>query len=126
MNDVSLIPEKRRRGLRASSLMTLLMALALSATFALSGGFAHVSTAFAQASTSTPTTTTSSSVADVADQATKAVVTITNLQQGQNTFPNGGPQGPNSPGIPGNGNGQLIPVDEGSGYIIDNDGHIVT
>lgn len=126
MNDDSLASVDRRRGLRATSLMTLLVALVLSATFAISGQFAHASSALAQASPSSTATTTDSSVADVAEQATKAVVTITNLQQAQDTFPNGLPQDPNSQTVPGNGGGQLVPVDEGSGYIIDKTGHIVT
>jgi len=105
--------------------MTLLVALVLSATFALSGGLlSGPSSALAQ--TDTTTAQSDSTVADVAEAATKAVVTITNFQQPQgngNVFP----QDPNAPAMPGdNQNGDLVPVDEGSGYIIDNDGHIVT
>ncbi len=125
MIDDSLFDHKRR-GLRPSSVMTLLVALVLSATFALSGGLlSGPSSALAQADTSTPTATSDSTVADVAEQATKAVVTITNFQQSQGNQ-NGLPQDPNAPSLPGNSNGNLVPVDEGSGYIIDNDGHIVT
>jgi S1-C subfamily serine protease len=128
MNDEITLGRGTRHRLRASSIATLLVALVLSATFAWSGGmFSSASSALAQTDTSTPTTTTTdSTVADVAAQATKAVVTITNLQQLQGNLPNGLPQDPNAPGAPGSGNGQLVPVDMGSGYIIDNDGHIVT
>src|SRR3954447_9988569 len=124
MIDDSLLGHKRR-GLRATSVMTLLVALVLSATFALSGGLlSGPLAAMAQADTSA-TSQTNSTVSSVAEKATKAVVTITNYSQGQGNQ-NGFPQDPNAPANPGNTNGNLVPVDEGSGYIIDNQGHIVT
>jgi len=52
------------------------------------------------------------SITDVAAKASPAVVTITNLQAASDGF-----QGQN---------GSLQPVGEGSGYIIDTDGHVVT
>ncbi len=51
-------------------------------------------------------------VAQVAAKASPAVVTITNLQSANDPF--------------GNGQGGLMPAGEGSGYIIDTAGHVVT
>src|SRR4029078_3840491 len=87
---------QQRRGFRPTSLMTLLVALVLSATFALSGGLlSGPSTAMAQADTNT--TQSDSSVANVAEAATKAVVTITNYQQSQGNNGDFLPQDPNAP-----------------------------
>jgi S1-C subfamily serine protease len=67
--------------------------------------------------TSTPTTqdTTANSVADVAAQVNPAVVTITNLQTQVNPFSGQAAD-----------NGEAVPVGAGSGFIIDDAGHVVT
>jgi S1-C subfamily serine protease len=114
--------QARKRGIALPAfLVTLVLAMAL----LWSGGFANFPTAQAQDST-----TSNSSVSQIADQATKAVVTITNLRQVNQDF-SGDPQFPVDPnsGIQPNDpseSGTLVPYAEGSGYIIDNEGHIVT
>ncbi len=55
--------------------------------------------------------TTAASVADVAEQANPAVVTITNYQSQSDRF---------------SGASGLVPYGVGSGYIVDDDGHVVT
>lgn len=68
--------------------------------------------------TTTPATTQEtalSSVADVAEQVNPAVVTITNLQAQVDPF-----TGQES------GDGEAVPVGAGSGFIIDDAGHVVT
>ncbi len=82
-------------------------------------GTAIVSGANAQDPSSTPDTGTatqsdsSNSVADVAAEVNPAVVTITNLQQQVNPFT-------------GKSDGSETPVSSGSGFIIDESGHVVT
>ncbi|HET8522507.1 MAG TPA: trypsin-like peptidase domain-containing protein [Thermomicrobiales bacterium] len=85
-----------------------------SATFAAVSSPNGTGSAAALAQTTLPNTQTSSfSVADVAAKANKAVVTVTNLQPVNNPFSN-------------TQSGQPQPVGMGSGYIIDDAGHVVT
>jgi 2-alkenal reductase len=73
-------------------------------------------------------------LSDVAAQANPGVVTIVNLQQVATVQGNGWQQIPSQPGnqLPGSesqttpGDGELVPVGSGSGFIIDEAGHVVT
>jgi S1-C subfamily serine protease len=111
---------------RSGALSALLVALALAMALLWTGGFAHLPSALAQ--TDTTTASSSSAISQVADQATKAVVTITNFREVDNNFP----VDPRFPVDPSNGDppdsqsGTVVPYAEGSGYIIDDQGHIVT
>jgi S1-C subfamily serine protease len=80
-------------------------------------GGALIDHANAQDSTSPSTTQASAqnSVSDVAERLNPAVITITNLQQQINPF-SGKPAG----------DGEAVPVGAGSGFIIDEQGHVVT
>lgn len=94
-------------------------------------------------------TATDMSVADVAEAANPAVVTILNLQNasqaelsgfggiesipgfpGSDEFPNigemPGEEAPEAPEAPADVPDALLPVGSGSGFIVDNDGHVVT
>ncbi len=76
------------------------------------------------------------SVADVAERVNPAVVTITNLQRGMSADASSGaipaiPVMPAIPGLPGDETAPdrpqgAIPVGTGSGFIIDEAGHVVT
>jgi S1-C subfamily serine protease len=103
-----------RAVLLAVMLVLGLMIFGGSGTFAaaLAPNGAGPTTALAQ-TTASDTQTSSFSVADVAAKVNKAVVTVTNLQPANNPFS-------------GAQSGQPQPVGMGSGYIIDNAGHVVT
>ncbi|MCC6313032.1 MAG: trypsin-like peptidase domain-containing protein [Thermomicrobiales bacterium] len=70
------------------------------------------------------------SVADIAEQVNPAVVTITNMQAGgASGMPDGIPGV--IPGLPGQdepsqGSGAAVPVGTGTGFVIDEEGHVVT
>jgi 2-alkenal reductase len=76
------------------------------------------------------TGTTEMSVADVAEQVNPAVVTLTNLQSGASWGGDAIPAIPGMPEMPGGSEGSrpggAIPAGVGSGFIIDNVGHVVT
>jgi len=104
----------------AALLAVLLMALvAVNApvTFAGTSGATATISAAAQTSNST-----NSSIADVAAKANPATVTVLNLQQ----INQSGPFGDNGNGGNGSSNGDVVPVGSGSGYIVDEQGHVVT
>jgi S1-C subfamily serine protease len=130
MDQQSVYPEATRKEKHRSPLPALVVTLALALALLWSGGFAQFPTAFAQ--TESPTTD-QSSVAQVAEEAAKAVVTITNLQEIDEDF-SIDPQIPGNPRDPSgetdqdddSDTGELVPFASGSGYIIDDEGHIVT
>ncbi|MGH2535028.1 MAG: S1C family serine protease [Thermomicrobiales bacterium] len=107
-------PSRRHRGVVITAFLTLLIAIAV-AGFNVGGALANsVATPDAQPSARHQSTDTiERSVADVAEQANLAVVTVTNLQAIQDPFGRGSTDEPR-------------PVGAGSGYIIDEDGHVVT
>jgi 2-alkenal reductase len=94
-----------------------LLTLGVVATGTLPEASAQTSTATptaTTASTQTTTATTSSPAEDVVAKVSSAVVTVVNEQEYQS--------GPMS----GNTSDQLQPAGSGTGFVIDNDGHIVT
>lgn len=93
------------------------LTLGVVATGTLTEVSAQTSTATPTASTATTqatTATTSSPAEDVVAKVAPAVVTVVNEQEYQ------------SGAMSGNASGQLQPVGSGTGFVIDNDGHIVT
>ncbi|MGH2558593.1 MAG: S1C family serine protease [Thermomicrobiales bacterium] len=114
MDPIRIDPTRRRRGIAVTAFLTLLIAIAV-AGFNVGGVLAtSVATPDAQLTSLDQTTaTTDRSVADIAEQANQAVVTVTNLQSIQDPFGRGGSDEPRA-------------VGSGSGYIIDEDGHVVT
>jgi 2-alkenal reductase len=125
MDQTSLYSDPKQARSRSRSLSAFFVTLALAMALLWSAGFAHMPSAQAQESP-----VSSSSISGVASQATKAVVTITNLRQVDENI-SGDPRfpiDPNSGTQPGSDSdsGTLVPYAEGSGYIIDSEGHIVT
>lgn len=109
-----------RRPRRAAILSSAATALALGAVLAGTPVFAQDSTTAGLPSCTPPAA--DMSVADVAAEANPAVVTITNLQRGDST---------QSIDIGGSSGGQLPiggpqAVGTGSGFIVDQEGHVVT
>jgi len=93
----------------------LLAALLISGIAALNWPITFATATFTtEATPAANATTTESSVADVAERANPAVVTITNYQSPRNPFTGEVDDS------------RLLPVGKGSGYIIDEDGHVVT
>lgn len=90
-------------------LMMALVALNAPLTFASSSTGSSATTALMQSSSD------ENVVADVAEQANPATVTVLNLQEKQTQF-----------GRSTTTDGEAVPVGSGSGYIIDEDGHVVT
>jgi len=112
--------ESVRRGTLKLTAVLALMLMALFAlnapmTFASSAAVADPSSALTQQSTTADVSNQSSdnAIADVAAKANPATVTVINLQQQQNPFSQ-------------DQNGTAVPVGSGSGYIIDDAGHVVT
>lgn len=109
----------RRGALKLTfALAALLMALfAINApiTFASSASTYGISATAQQQSTTADVSnqTSNNAIADVAAKANPATVTVLNLQQDTSPFSQ-------------NGNGQAVPVGSGSGYIVDEAGHVVT
>jgi 2-alkenal reductase len=114
MDPIAVESPNRRRGFVVTAFLTLLLALAV-VGFNVGGVLASsVATPETETSALNQTTdTTDSSVADVAEVANQAVVTVTNLQTIEDPFGRGQSQDPQAVGA-------------GSGYIIDEDGHVVT
>jgi S1-C subfamily serine protease len=132
MDQTSSYPDPNQVRKRRVALPAFLITLALAMALLWSGGLANFPSALAQTETSTPeTSASSSSIAQIADQASKAVVTITNLRELdadfslEPQFPQEDPSGGTQPDA-GSESGTLVPFAEGSGYIIDDEGHIVT
>jgi S1-C subfamily serine protease len=117
---------RSRRGFVVAIVLTLLLAMGVVRFEEASASPAVVAspdTVAAQTQTTTQQSAAAPSVADVAAKADQAVVTITNYQQVSDQF--GGRQRSGQNGQNGQ-NGSPQAVDEGSGYIIDDAGHVVT
>lgn len=112
------IAKERAQSRRGALKLTAFLAILLMALIALNAPITFAGTGGANGSSGTATLTQSTSthdnaIADVAEKANPATVTIFNLQQQQ--------LGPFS-----RRGGDIVPVASGSGYIIDEAGHVVT
>jgi 2-alkenal reductase len=107
----------RRAG--AALALALALGLGIGATVGVDVGPAGVS---AQSSIASQT-----DVSAVAERANAAVVTVTTLQEMSAASGNGlFPGLPNQQGELPSGDGALVPVGSGSGFIIDEEGHVIT
>lgn len=112
--------QANRRGalkltLALAALMMALFAINAPITFAGPASTATLSPTTQQQSTTADVSnqSTDNAIADVAAKANPATVTVINLQQQESPFSQ-------------NGGDQAVPVGSGSGYIIDETGHVVT
>jgi S1-C subfamily serine protease len=92
--------------------VTAVLAVLLLALIALNGPITFAGTGSATAAVTSAEQTSDSTIADVAAQANPATVTVLNLQQQNDFF--------------GQSSNDVVPVGAGSGYIIDEQGHVVT
>ena len=102
-----------RSSLRGNVKITAFLAVLLFALLALNSPITFAQSSNRTAVTSTSQVASDETVADVAEQTNPATVTVLNLQVVQNQF------GQSS-------DGEAVPVGSGSGYIIDESGHVVT
>jgi S1-C subfamily serine protease len=103
----------RRVSRRGTLKLTAFLALLLLGLIAINSPATFAQSSTDNATTSTEQTANSQTVADVAEKSNPATVTVLNLQVQQNQFSE-------------NNDGQAVPVGSGSGYIIDEAGHVVT
>lgn len=108
------------------SLKNLIGTAGLAAAIAIGGASAAgIADVISPPSAAAQETATSLSVAEVAEAANPAVVTVTNLQEGVVGSP--GMRLPWEEQLPTNpDDGAIRPVGTGSGFIIDEEGHVVT